>query len=154
MKRLLWIAIAVIAADQVTKALARGMAAPVTLIPGVLGLRLCENTGAAFSMLSGNTALLGIISLAMVVIGWLVLRRYRLRGLAAVSAMLMLGGALSNAVDRLLFGSVTDMVEVLCFRFAVFNAADAALTVGAVLMAVSLLFIPREWHTKEEKTHE
>ena len=149
MKRRLWLACFIILLDQLTKALARGLTEGVTLIPGLLGLRHCENTGIAFSLLSGRPWLLGILSLVLVAAGWLLLRPYRLTGLAGWSAMLMLGGALGNAIDRLFLGSVTDMVEVLCFRFAVFNVADIALTVGCVLMAASLLFRQKEWQRRD-----
>ena len=59
--------------------------------------------------------------------------------------MLMLGGALGNLADRLLTGTVTDMIELLFVRFAVFNVADACLTAGCALMIVSLLFRPGDW---------
>lgn len=100
-------------------------------------------------MLSGMPWLLGILSVAVVIVGWRMLRPYRLKGWAAWAAMLMLGGALGNAIDRLFLGSVTDMVEVLCFQFAVFNLADAALCVGCGMMAISLLFLPKEWERKD-----
>ena len=153
MKRRLWIAIVVLLADQLSKAAARKLAASIPLIPGVLGLCLCRNTGMAFSMLSGMPWLLGILSLVLIGAGWLILRRYRLTGIAAAASMLMLGGALGNAIDRLLMGYVTDMIEILCFQFAVFNIADAALTVGCVLMAVSLIFLPAEWQPSGGDRH-
>lgn len=81
----------------------------------------------------------------MIVLGLIALRRYRLGPLPSVAAMLMLGGAAGNMIDRLLHGYVVDMFEVLLFRFAIFNVADAALTVGCALMAASLLFSPKDW---------
>lgn len=151
MKRYGWIAAAVIFADQLTKLLARGMSAPMTLIPGVLGLRLCENTGMAFSLLSGMPWLLGLMSLGMILVGAAVLRRYRLGRWSRIAAMMMLGGAAGNMIDRLARGAVTDMIEVLAFRFAVFNVADMALTVGCGVMALTLLLCPRDWETKQPK---
>ena len=59
-------------------------------------------------------------------------------------------GGISNMIDRLVLGYVTDMVEITLFRFAVFNAADAALTVGMILLGISILFRPQEW----ERAHE
>lgn len=50
--------------------------------------------------------------------------------------MLMLGGAVGNMVDRFFTGYVVDMFEVLLFRFAIFNVADVALTLGAVLLGI------------------
>ena len=70
MKRL-WIALGVIALDQGSKFLAVRYLAPsgpVTLIPGVLGLRYAENTGMAFSMFAGRSWLLGLCSLGLLVL--------------------------------------------------------------------------------------
>lgn len=149
MRRYGWIAAAVVAADQAVKALARRLTGPVTLIPGVLGLRYSENTGMAFSLLSRHTWLLTLLSIALIGIGWAALRRYRLGPLSRLAAMLMLGGALGNLIDRLLLGYVTDMFEVLLFRFAIFNVADAALTIGGLLLAGTLLFCPQDWSAKD-----
>lgn len=135
----------VLALDLLTKQLAQRLAAPVVLIPGVVRLRYAENTGMAFSMLSGQTWLLGLVSLACIAAGWLILRRYALGVWSRTAAMLMLGGALGNALDRLLRGYVIDMVELLFVNFAIFNLADAALTVGCLLMGFSLLRRPDEW---------
>ena len=140
-----WIALLVLAADQAVKYLACRLRATFTLIPGVLAFTYAENTGMAFSLLSGRSWLLGLLSAAVIVLGLIALRRYRLGPLPSVAAMLMLGGAAGNMIDRLLHGYVVDMFEVLLFRFAIFNVADAALTVGCVLMAASLLFNPKDW---------
>ena len=149
MKRYGWIAAAVLAADQLVKALARTLTEPVTLIPGVIGLRYSENTGMAFSLLNQHTWLLTLLSIAMIAVGWLVLRRYTLGRLSRIAAMLMLGGAVGNLIDRLLVGYVVDMFELLLFRFAIFNVADLSLTVGCALRAVSLLFFPQDWRLKD-----
>ena len=140
-----WIALLTLAADQAVKYLACRLQTAFTLLPGVLAFTYAENTGMAFSLLSGRSWLLGLLSAAVIVLGLLALRRYRLGPLPSVAAMLMLGGAAGNMIDRLLHGYVVDMFEVLLFRFAIFNVADAALTVGCVLMAASLLFNPKDW---------
>ncbi|MBQ8554477.1 MAG: signal peptidase II [Clostridia bacterium] len=152
MRKWYWLAAVVVAADQVVKRLCVGLTGSVTLIPGVLRLTYAENTGMAFSLLSGMPWLLGILSGLCILIGWLVLRRYRLGMLSRMAAMLMLGGAAGNMIDRLMQGYVIDMFEVLLFDFAVFNVADAALTAGAVLMAISLLFFTEDWREKDGST--
>ena len=145
-----WIALLVIAADQVTKRLALSLQAPVTLIPGILGLRLTRNTGVAFSLLSGVPWLVTVLSAAVLVLGGCLLRRYRLGALTRTGAMLIAGGALSNLISRVTEGSVIDMVEFLFVNFAVFNAADIALTVGCGLLILSLLIRPDEWKPRHE----
>lgn len=155
MKRYAWIAALVLLADQLTKHLARQMTEAIPLAPGLLGLRHCENTGMAFSLLSGQPWLLGVLSLMMIALGAWLLHGYRLGPWSRTAAMLMLGGAAGNMLDRLIRGAVTDMIEILAFQFAVFNVADAALVIGCVLMALTLLCCPRDWekhgpHMKQE----
>ncbi len=146
-----WIALLVIAADQVTKRLALSLEAPATLIPGVLGLRLARNTGVAFSLLSGSPAVsTALLSAAVFCLGWALLRRYRLGPWTRTGAMLIAGGAVSNLISRVLEGSVIDMVEFLFVNFAVFNAADVALTAGCGLLILSLLIRPDEWKPRHE----
>jgi len=152
MRKFGWIALVVLLADQLTKLAARGLTAPIPLIPGVVGLRYAENTGMAFSLLSGRPWLLGLLSGALILVGFLVLRRYRLGTLPIIAAMLMLGGAVGNMIDRLFTGYVVDMIEVLFIDFAIFNVADAALTVGCLLMAWSLIFRPDDWSEKHGNT--
>ena len=152
MKRYSWIAAAVVLVDQLVKTLARRLTGPVTLIPGVIGLQYSENTGMAFSLLNRHTWLLTLLSAAIIVVGWLVLRRYTLGRLSKIATMLMLGGAVGNLIDRLFVGYVVDMFEVLLFRFAIFNVADMALTIGGALLAVTLLFFPKDWSLKHGDT--
>lgn len=152
MRKYAWIAALVLAADQLSKLAARQLQGAVTLIPGVLGLRYAENTGMAFSLFSGMPWALGVISAGVIVLGWLALRRYRLGAPAAIAAMLMLGGACGNMLDRFIHGYVVDMIQPLFVNFAIFNLADSALTIGCVLMAWSLLFRPQDWSKKHGDT--
>ena len=145
MKKWYWLAAAVVAADQLVKWLSSALGRDVILIPGVLNFTYAENTGMAFSMLSGHSWLLGVFSAAAIALGWWILKGYRLGPVSRIAAMLMLGGAVGNMLDRFFRGYVVDMFEVLFMEFAIFNVADAALTVGTALMALSLLLRPNEW---------
>ncbi len=145
MLRYWWIAVLVFAADRVSKVLALRLTEPVILIPGILSLELGTNTGAAFSILSGNPLLLGLISLAILTGGVLLLRSVRLGPLSRTGFMLVLGGGLGNMVDRLFQGSVVDMIRVLFIDYPIFNVADMAIVVGMILLMLSLLIKPEEW---------
>ena len=149
MRKYTWIAVCVVIVDQLVKWLCLGLTGSVTLIPGVLALNYAENTGMAFSMFSGQAWGLGVVSAVCIALGWWVLRRYRLGPVSRIAAMLMLGGAAGNMIDRFLRGYVVDMFEALFVEFAIFNVADAALTVGAALMAASLLLCPGEWEAEK-----
>lgn len=148
MRRFYWIAALTVIIDQVTKWLCTRLTGSVILIPRVLALTYAENTGMAFSMLSGHSWLLGVVSAVCILVGWLVMRRYTLGTASRIAAMLMLGGAVGNMIDRFLRGYVVDMFEALFVDFAIFNVADAALTVGTILLACTLLFRPTEWQEK------
>ena len=137
---------AVLTADRALKLLAPRLPAEgLPLLPGILRLRYTENRGIAFSLLSGQPRLLGVLSLILIAGMILFLRKKRLKPFPFSALMLMLGGALGNAADRLLLGYVPDMMELLFVRFAVFNAADAALTVGCGMMLISLLLRSGDW---------
>lgn len=141
MRRTFWIAPAVFLADRGVKLLWKRIPAEGrTLIPGVLGLTPARNTGMAFSLFSGRSWLLGLVSLVLIAGALLFLRGKDLRGLTRVGLMMMLGGAAGNMVDRFFLGYVPDMFELLFVRFAVFNVADAFLVTGCALVMIDLLF--------------
>ena len=139
------IAAAVLAADRVTKILARGIPeGGQVVIPGVVGLRYAENKGIAFSMLSGMPWIPGLLSLLVIVAAFIYLRKKELHPLSRAGLMMMLGGAVGNMIDRFAYGFVPDMIEVLFMKFAIFNVADACLCVGCALVIIRLLFIRGE----------
>ena len=146
-KLLFWIiVIAVLIVDRITKELAPGIPAEgIEIIPGVIGLRYAENKGAAFSMLSGAPRLLGVLSLALIVGGFVWLRKKKFAAFPLAGLALMAGGAAGNMFDRLIRGYVPDMIETLFITFPVFNAADSCLVIGCILLIISLLFRKQDW---------
>ena len=147
---LFWgITLAVIALDRVTKLLAPGLPAEgITLISGVIGLRYAENRGIAFSLLSGYPRLLGVVSLMLIAAGYLWLRKKQFGSFPLAGLALMAGGAAGNMIDRLISGYVPDMIETLFVRFPIFNIADSCLTVGCVMLIISLLAWPGDWEKR------
>ena len=119
--------------------------------PNMLRLVYAENTGMAFGALPGQRWLLVILSLAAVVIVTVSLRPYQLGRWAELALMCILGGMAGNLFDRILFGYVVDMFDLLFVRFAIFNVADIFISLGAVMLCISLLFRPNDWKKKEEK---
>jgi signal peptidase II len=136
------IASLVYALDRITKVLAeaklRGRA-PVELIPGVLELRYTTNPGGAFGLFGRLSWLFVAVSAIVVVV--VVVASWRLPpAWAAVGLGLVLGGALGNLTDRLIRGSglsgeVVDFIDLQVWP--VFNVADTAIVVGAVILLVS-----------------
>jgi signal peptidase II len=136
----------VLAADQVSKALALARLPghrPVRLLDGLLTLRLTLNAGAAFSFGTSYTAVIALVAVATAVIIIRTARRLRSRGWA-VTLGLLLGGTLGNLSDRLfrapgpLRGRVVDWINLPHFPWT-FNIADSAITCAAVLIAVLAL---------------
>ena len=115
-------------ADRVTKAWAAGALRSehggcLPLIDGVFYFTYCENRGAAFSMMWGQTWLLvGVTSLICIAgIYLLFFGRRRLPVFPSVCIAMAVGGALGNLYDRALLGYVIDMLDFRLINFAVFN---------------------------------
>jgi signal peptidase II len=128
----------VVVADQITKSVALGELHRPTHLIGPLGLALTYNSGSAFSLFAGRAAVLGpVAALAAVVIVWSAWRSRTLP--TGIGLGLVLGGAVGNLADRALrahHGAVVDFITLS--HWPTFNVADAAITVGAVLLAISL----------------
>jgi signal peptidase II len=151
-----WLALAalVIVLDLITKHLVLRhfrVGERLELIRGWLDLTLVYNTGAAFSFLAGAGGwprwfFVGIGIFAAGFILWLLARHghQRLFGLAL---SLILGGAIGNLIDRVVWGKVVDFVLVHWderWFFPAFNVADSAITVGAALLILDELLRVRK----------
>ncbi|MDR0775530.1 MAG: signal peptidase II [Azonexus sp.] len=110
---------------------------------------LAFNPGAAFSFLAGQPGWQRwfFTLLALAVSAWIALMLYRhpQQKLASFSLALILGGALGNVIDRLRFGAVVDFIQwhAAGYYWPAFNVADAAITVGAVLLVSEQLLAGR-----------
>ena len=137
------IAGAVVLADQLSKAWALNQlsgAGAQPLLPGLLELQLVFNTGAAFSMLTGNTMLLGLVSAAVAValVVW-IQTAGPLRRLQWLALGLLLGGAIGNGLDRWRLGQVVDFLALVPIRFPVFNLADVAINLAVAALVLDWL---------------
>ncbi len=111
-------------------------------IPNIINFIYVKNTGAAFSMLSGKTFILGIFSLVVcIALIWYLIKHTPQDIFPLISLSLILGGAAGNLIDRLFRGFVVDYIELCFINFPVFNLADIGITVGAVLLMVYVIFI-------------
>lgn len=146
------LALLVVAIDRIVKIYASNALKPLSnakpLLPGVVELVYAENTGMAFGLMQGGTVLLSAVTLLALVIAFIALKRYQLSLFVKISLGLALGGAVGNLIDRVLTGYVVDMFNFQFVRFAVFNVADAAITVGMVLLIANLLFLPHGFEKK------
>lgn len=144
----------IVLADQLIKIIVcknLSQTGSVTVIPRVLNFIYVKNTGAAFSIFSGKTAILGAISIlfcAGVIVFWILKKPQHI--LFKLSLTLLFAGALGNAIDRIWRGFVVDFIETAFIKFPVFNVADIAITVGTALLMIYLLFFDKDGYKNGE----
>ncbi len=121
--------------DQASKSLIRTwlpLGASVPILPNALHFTHTQNPGAAFGLFPNATMLLIVIALSVsAILLWLGRQGFDKRRVAVATGM-MLGGAIGNLIDRLRFGAVTDFIDLRVWP--IFNIADTALTIGALLL--------------------
>jgi signal peptidase II len=153
---LVWLVVSlgVVALDQVSKTWIMTnfeLHESVTLLP-MLDIIYARNTGAAFSLLADAggwqrwffTVLAVGVSVGIVM--WLRRLDGRAQALMAAGLALILGGALGNVIDRVLFGYVVDFIAVHWDNhyFPAFNVADSCISVGAALLILDSVLTSRK----------
>jgi signal peptidase II len=149
--RWLWLSLALLAADRATKSAIERHTSLFfrrPIVSNVVVLVHNQNPGIAFSMFSDShsgwlTPLLLLSSaVVMGLLVWILVTCRAGGWLSQCGVALILGGAAGNAVDRLIHGGVTDFIEVGIgtYRWPSFNVADSAISVGAALILIELLF--------------
>lgn len=134
----------IVAFDQITKyfaslKLAGGSVAK--FIPGVVQFKYAENTGMAFSMLSGARWVFIALTVVVCVGVFYYLFSNRCKSLWLYWSLgVILSGGIGNLIDRIKFGYVVDFIEPTFVNFAIFNIADCAVTCGAVVLVGYLLY--------------
>ena len=154
------LALFIVILDRISKIAARqslGTYVGKPVIPDWLRLVHTENPGAAFNFLSeGNPILRGIVLIGVSTIVMLFVIGALWKKHSSYSSALVrtglgfvLGGAAGNLYDRVVRGTVTDFIEVYhgTWSFPVFNIADSAITVGAVLLLFDMLILNRRQST-------
>ena len=145
-----------VAADQAVKYyvvthLALYESAP--LLPGLVELYYIRNTGGGFSILSGHTWLLTLLTAAvMVFVAVLLVRRTFPHPLAMWTMTAILGGGLGNLIDRVRLGYVVDMFNFQFMRYPVFNVADILVVCGTIGFAAYYLLL-HDRVAKKETDH-
>ncbi len=159
--RLLWfslgLAVFLIVLDQVTKALVRSALSPGMSMweLGIVRLTYVANSGAAFGLFTNQTIILTVISLIAAGMMVVFLRHPPLRNRPGGTAIgLLLGGCIGNLIDRIRIGYVTDFIDFgpkHGYHFYTFNAADSAITIGIIVLAIALLRMGSQTTTSTPK---
>lgn len=146
MRRTIWIALAVVIVDQLTKWAALKYFARHVEIPiaSFLNLTLVYNRGAAFGFLNSasgwqNVFFIVVAVIACAMIGYFLYRLGPGDRKLGVGLSLILGGAIGNLIDRLYHGYVIDFIDFYyqSWHWPAFNVADSAITVGAAIIALT-----------------
>jgi signal peptidase II len=134
------LAVVVVVADRITTTLAEHHLHSVEHVWGPFGLALSFNSGFAFSLFSGRAVLVTVLlSIGTLVLAVVVTRARTLP--QVVGGGLLLGGAAGNVSERIAndhHGQVADFITLT--HWPTFNVADACITIGAIVVAASLLF--------------
>lgn len=148
MRAVFWVGFWTFLADQASKYLVvhsmnlRELG-EITVLPGLLNLRMAWNYGVNFGLFAenGNLTRWVLIAVALIISGAVLWWTHHEENgpIARIAAGLLIGGALGNVVDRLLYGAVADFLNVTCCGFNnpySFNIADIAVFAGAVGMVI------------------
>jgi signal peptidase II len=144
------VAALVFAVDRLTKWLVETRVSAmdtIRVIPGFFDIVHSQNRGVAFGLFNDSTnewrtTALIVLSLAAVIfIGAMLWRPEKLDRLSLCGLTLVLGGAAGNVYDRILWGRVTDFLEVYLgeYHWPTFNLADSAIVIGSALLILDML---------------
>lgn len=123
----------------------------IPVLNGIFHLTYAQNTGAAWSVLSGMQWLFLLIFLAFTlgIIWEFSKKRWPFTTFDRWCIAVVYAGGLGNIIDRIRLGYVVDMIEVEFINFPVFNLADCCITCGCIALVVHLVFFNREfWKEK------
>jgi signal peptidase II len=163
-KYLFWLlAFSVLLADQLTKAWATAKLKPVGLIeiiPDFFRFSYALNRGVAFSLFAEvefniKWILAAVSALAAALVAYYLARTPGRQRRLCASLALLLAGIIGNLIDRIRLGEVVDFIELHWrdqFTWPTFNVADSAICIGAVLLALELLF--EEHAVRSAQLHE
>lgn len=120
-------------------------------LSGLIDFRLVHNTGAAWGVFSGNTMALGVFSLlvCIVLLGYFFLNARVVNVVQTTGIALIAAGGIGNAIDRFIWGYVTDFIAVTFVDFPVFNVADIGVTCGVVILVIGFALA---WRTETKES--
>lgn len=148
---LLLISVVIFILDRITKSLVDShvpLGEGILVIPGFLRITHWLNEGAAFSLFADSASpnavrwgLIGFSALAAIAVLVALIRLGNRMTTVTIALALVLGGALGNLHDRVLYGSVVDFIEIHIFGYhwPDFNVADSCIVIGACLLLLDSL---------------
>lgn len=126
---------------------------PLRIVGDLVRFNHVRNSGSAFSLFQGGRIAFIAFSILSIALILSLARSRRFRSLtASISLGMILGGALGNLYDRILYGAVTDWIDIGIgsTRWPTFNVADIGVTIGVLLLIPTMLREPRRQELDEE----
>ena len=153
-KKVFIIAIIILIIDQLSKMIANMYLVDniVTIIPNFFKLEYALNTGAAWSILNSHQVIIIVISIILMIILFMINKNFKSNIRNNIAFGLVFGGIWGNLVDRIRNHSVADFLsfKIFNYNFPVFNIADICITIGSIILLVSL-FIDYRKEKKNER---
>lgn len=134
--------IALIAIDQFVKHLvvvSLALGGSFSVIDGILSITRINNTGAAWSILSGHQFIFVIIAIFAAILVFYFIVQYWANMPYRIGLGLLLAGTLGNVIDRILNNHVVDMFQLDFINFPIFNCADMYLIFGILILAIAII---------------
>lgn len=140
-KKMVIISTIILTIDQIIKSIVQINDIHVDIIRNFFSFNYYQNTGAAWSIMEGNTIVLIAISIVMLFLIYNMTFSYEETKFNNLSFGLLFGGIFGNLIDRVFYGFVRDFIDIKIFGydFPVFNIADMAIVIGVVLLLISTL---------------
>lgn len=144
-KKLFIIAIIVLFLDKITKwIILNNHISYYPVMKNYLSLSYVVNTGAAFSLFENQQFFLIIISTLSIIFFIYYFSKKNIDFIPQLAWGCLIGGALGNLWDRISYKCVVDFINLECLKFPVFNVADIAISIGAVVLFYYYLFLERK----------
>ena len=127
--------------DQITKYMICMNDSFITVIDNFFYIDYTSNTGAAFSILSGHSIMLIVLTIIVCVMIYHIMYSYKENKLNNLAFGILFGGILGNFLDRIFVGYVRDFISFKFgnYYFPTFNIADIAIVIGVILLIISTI---------------
>lgn len=145
MKKILPISLLLVVIDQIVKIRVINkmtLQQSIIVINNFFNITYVRNTGAAWSILSGNVLLLIMISvIALGVIYYYLIKDKELNKINIISYSMLIGGIIGNLIDRIVHGYVIDYLDfkIFNYNFPIFNIADTLIVISIIIIGISLI---------------
>ena len=140
MKKIIPICLITFLADRISKHLivsSLKVGKSVTIIKNFFSITLAKNTGIAFSLLEGKIGIIILLTILVILLLLEMLKKEN-KEKEKICYAVIIGGAIGNLLDRLLYGYVIDFLDfkIFGYDYPIFNIADSCIVIGIILLLI------------------